>query len=191
MVFSECAKAAKGDDPGGIVDKRDEEGLSAPAPVGDLRSVHDVAHPQLAGVAEGESSPVGGDGVTGAFVEQALAREQAVHGGGGKRVGDAALACDANQGVDRECALLGLECDEPLGDLGGQAPGLAAVGAGLGVQRLEPAGAIHAEPVAHRLDGDAGAAGAGDDVGALGLLVQGAPDLSAPSGRRSTSAMRP
>ena len=69
-----------------MIDKRDEEGLSAPAPVGDLRSVHDIAHPQLAGVAEGESSPVGSDGVAGVFVEQALARKQAVHGGGRKRV---------------------------------------------------------------------------------------------------------
>ena len=65
------------------------------------------------------------------------------------------------------------------GDLGGQAPGLAAVGAGLGVQRLEPAGAIELEPVAHRLDGDAGAASAWDDVGVLGFLVEGAADVSA------------
>ena len=88
---------------------------------------------------------------------------------------DAALACDANQGIDRECGLLGLEGDEQFGDLGGQAPGLTAVGAGLRIQRLEPAGAIETEPVAHRLDGDAGAPGPGDGVGALGFLVQGAP----------------
>ena len=85
-VFGE-GEGGEGDDPGGIVDEGDEEGLSALAPVADLGSVHDVGHPQLAGVAEGESSPVGGDGVAGAFVEQAFAREQAVHGRGGKRVG--------------------------------------------------------------------------------------------------------
>ena len=92
---------------------------------------------------------------------------------------DAALACDVDEGVDRKRGVVGFERDEELGDLGGQAPGLAAVGAALRVQRLEPAGAIHAEPVAHRLDGDAGASRPGDDVGALGFLVQGAPDLSA------------
>ena len=172
-------EGGEGDDPGGIVDEGDEVGLSALAPVADLGSVHDIAHPQLAGVAEGESSPVGGDGVAGVFVEQALAREQAVHGGGGEGVIDAALACDANQGIDRECGLLGLERDEQLGDLGGQAPGLAAVGAGLRIQRLEPAGAIETEPVAHGLHGDAGAPGPGDGVGALGFLVQCAADLSA------------
>ena len=92
---------------------------------------------------------------------------------------DAALACDANQGVDRQCGLLGLERNEQLGDLGGQAPGLAAVGAGLRIQRLEPAGAIETEPVAHGLHGDPGTPGPGDGVGALGFLVQGAADLSA------------
>ena len=85
-------EGGEGEDAGGIVDKRDEEALSAPAPVADLRPVHHIAHPQLAGVAEGEASPVGGGGVAGVFVEQALAREQAVHGGGGERVVDAALA---------------------------------------------------------------------------------------------------
>ena len=39
---------------------------------------------------------------------------------------------------------------------------MTAVGAGLGVQRLEPAGAIQAEPVAHGLDGDTGAPGPGE-----------------------------
>ena len=172
-------EGGEGNHPGGVVDERDEEGLSAPAPVGDLRPVHDIAHPQRAGVAVGEASPVGGDGGAGASVEQALAREQPVHRRGGERVLDAAFLCGADEGFDRQCGLLGLECDEQLGDLGGQSPGLAAVGAGLRIQRLEPAGAIETQPVAHRLDGDAGAPRPWDDVGALGLLVEGAAGLAA------------
>ena len=38
-------EGGEGDDPGGVVDEREEEGPSAPAPVADLRSVHDIAHP--------------------------------------------------------------------------------------------------------------------------------------------------
>ena len=91
-------EGGEGDDAGGIVDKRNQEGLSAPAPVAHLRSVHHIAHPQLAGVAVGEPSPVGGDGLTGARVEQALAREQPVYGRGGERVLDAALAGGADEG---------------------------------------------------------------------------------------------
>ena len=99
----------EGDDAGGVVDKRDEEGLAAPARVADLGAVHHIAHPKLAGVAEGESSPVGGDGLTGAFVEQALTREQPVHGRGGKRVVDAALAGGLDECFDRARGLLGLQ----------------------------------------------------------------------------------
>ena len=79
-----------------------EEGLAAPAPVTDLRSVHDVAHPQLSGIAEGESSPVGRGGRAGTPVEQALGREQPVHRGGSKRVVDAARAGGLDELVDRE-----------------------------------------------------------------------------------------
>ena len=119
--------------------------------------MHDIAHPQLAGVAEGEASPVGGGGLAGALVEQPLAREQPVRRGGGEWVVDTALAGGADEGFDRQCGLLGVERDEQLRDLGGQSPGLGAVGAGLRIQRLERAVAIQTEPVAHRLDGDAGA----------------------------------
>ena len=52
-------EGGEGDDAGGIVDERDEEGFSAPAPVAHLRPVHHVAHRKRAGVAQGESSPVG------------------------------------------------------------------------------------------------------------------------------------
>ena len=54
--------------------------------VPDLWPVHDVAHPQLAGVAEREAAAVGA--VRGLSVEQALAAEQPVHGRGGERVVD-------------------------------------------------------------------------------------------------------
>ena len=171
MVFSAKAKAAKAMTRRSIVEKRDEEGLAAPAPITDLGAVHDVAHPQLPGIAEGESSPVGRGGLAGTPVEQALAREQPVHRGGSKTVVDAARAGGLDELVDRHRGVLGLELDEALCDLGGQAPGLAAVGAALRVQRLEPAGAIHTQPIAHRLRGDPGAPGAGDGVGALGPLA--------------------
>ena len=85
-------EGGEGDDTGGIVDEGDEEGLATPAAVTGLRPVHDIAHPHLPGIPEGEPSPVGGDGLTGALVEQALTREQPVHRGGGKGMVDAALA---------------------------------------------------------------------------------------------------
>ena len=85
---------------------------------------------------------------------------------------DAVRAGGLDELIDRQRGVLGLDLDESLGDLGGHAPGLAAVGAALRVQRLEPAGAVHAQPIAHRLRGDPGAPGAGDGVGALGLLAQ-------------------
>ena len=64
-----------------------------------------------------------GVGLAGVFVEQALAREQPVHGRGGKGVVDAALAGGADEGFDRERGVLGLERDEQLGDLGGRRRG--------------------------------------------------------------------
>ena len=56
-TFSAVAKAAKGDDAGGVVDEGDEGALSPRSPVAELGPVHDIAHPQLAGVAEGEAAP--------------------------------------------------------------------------------------------------------------------------------------
>ena len=116
-------EGGEGEDAGGVVDERDEEGLSAPASVAHLRPVHHVAHPQLAGVAEGEASPVGGDGLTGALVEQPFAREQPVHGGGGERVVDAALAGGADEGFDRERGVLGLERESSSATSGGRRRG--------------------------------------------------------------------
>ena len=82
-------EGGEGDDAGGVVDEGDEVGLAAATAVPDLWPVHDVAHPQLAGVAEGEAAAVGA--VRGLSVEQALAAEQPVHGRGGERVVDAVL----------------------------------------------------------------------------------------------------
>ena len=107
-------EGGEGEHAGGIVDEGHEEGLSAPAPIADLRSVHDIAHPQLAGVAEGEASPVDGDGLAGAFVEKAFAREQPMHRRGSQRALDPALARRADEGVDRERGLLGLQPHEQL-----------------------------------------------------------------------------
>ena len=132
-------EGGEGDGPGGVVDERDEVGLSPSTPIADLGAVHDIALPALAGVAEGEPAPVGGDGFIGMLVEESFAREQPVHGRGREGVLDAALASGLDEGIDRQRAVLGLERDELLGDLGGQAPGLAPVGAALWVQGVEPA----------------------------------------------------
>ena len=170
-------EGGEGEHAGGIVDEGHEEGLSASAPIADLRSVHDIAHPQLAGVAEGEASPVDGDGLAGAFVEKAFAREQPMHCRGSQRALDPALARCADEGVDRERGLLGLQPHEQLGDVGGQhvggqAAGPAAVDTGLRIQRLEAAAAVQRQPIADGLGGDAGAPRAGDGVGVVGLLTQ-------------------
>ena len=132
-------EGGEGNRPGGIVDECNEVGLSPSAPVAHGGAVHDIALPALAGVAEGEPAPVGGDGVIGVFVEESFAREQPVHGRGREGVVDAALAGGLDEGVDRQRGVLGLERDELLGDLWRQAPGLAAVGACLRVQGVEAA----------------------------------------------------
>ena len=79
VVFSAWAKAAKGMTRVASSMNAMRKDFAAPAPVAHLRPVHHVAHRKLAGIAEGKSSPVGGDGLAGARVEQALAREQPVH----------------------------------------------------------------------------------------------------------------
>ena len=96
-------EGGEGEHAGGIVDEGHEEGLSASAPIADLRSVHDIAHPQLAGVAEGEASPVDGDGLAGAFVEKAFAREQPMHRRGSQRALDSKRTLSASNSVRSEC----------------------------------------------------------------------------------------
>ena len=83
-------EGGEGDDAGCVVDEGDEVGLAAGFAVADFGPVHDVAHPQLAGVPEGEAAAVGA--AWGFFVEQAVAAEQPVHGRGGERVVDALLS---------------------------------------------------------------------------------------------------
>ena len=68
-------EGGEGDDAGGVVDEGNEVGLAPALAEPDLGPVHDVAHPQLAGVAEGEAAAVGA--VRGLLVEQAPAAEEA------------------------------------------------------------------------------------------------------------------
>ena len=184
-------EGGEGEHAGGIVDEGHEEGLSASAPIADLRSVHDIAHPQLAGVAESEASPVDGDGLAGAFVEKAFAREQPMHRRGSQRALDPALARRADEGVDRERGLLGLQPHEQLGDIGGQTARPAAVDTGLRIQRLEAAAAVQRQPVADGLGGNAGAPRAGDGVGVVGLLTQPLADARCARGEMGEVGNQP
>ena len=88
------AKGAVRHQPGGVIEESDEVGLAPDARVRHQHAgaVHDVAHPQLAGVGEVELAAlgVGGGlgqqiGVASAFADQAGAAEQPVYGGGGQR----------------------------------------------------------------------------------------------------------
>ena len=166
-----------GDDAGGVVDEGGQVGLAASAAVRDGRAVHDVAHPQFAGVAVGEA-PAVGDRLVGVAVEESLAGEQAVDGGRREMdvVGDAPTAGVVDDGAHGECGVGGLDGDQLFGDLGGQPAGAAAVGARPGMQGVEAAAAVEAHPVAEGLGGDAGAVGAGDVVVAFGLGAQPGAD---------------
>ena len=160
---------------GGVVEEGDEVGLAPGAPGdGHGRTMHDIAHPQLAGVREGEAAPIGGRGGIGALAHQALAREQAMHARHGQHqlVGQrSAGACLRDDAAHRQCRVLLLDRDQQLGHVVGDLARPAAVGTRLGAQRIEAAGAVALEPVADGLGGDAGAGGAGDGVLAHRLLV--------------------
>ena len=101
----------------------------------------DVAHPQLAGLLEGEAAAVGAVGRL--LVEQALAAEEPVHGGRGERMIHTVLAGLLDDPAHRPCRIVGLQLDEVRGDLGRKPPGLPPVGSRLGVERIEPAVAVH------------------------------------------------
>ena len=154
----------------GVVDEGDEVGLAPGSPVPDLGSVHDVAHPQLAGVFEGEAAAVGTVGRL--LVEQALAAEEPVHGGRGERMIHAALAGLLDDPAHRPCRIVGLQLDELRGDLGRKPPGLPPVGARLGVERIEAAVAVALDPPPDRVGGDMGPVASGDGVGLAGLVAQ-------------------
>ena len=104
---------------------------------------------------------------------------------------DPALARRADEGVDRERGLLGLQPHEQLGDIGGQTARPAAVDTGLRIQRLEAAAAVQRQPIADGLGGDAGAPRAGDGVGVVGLLTQPLADARCARGRWARSAISP
>ena len=131
--------------------------------------MHDVAHPQLAGVAEGEAAAVGA--VRGLLVEQAPAAEEPMHGRGGERVIDAAVSSCPDDGAHRPGGVVGLERNEALGDLGRQAAGLSPVGARLGVEGLEAAVAVEPDPPPDGFGGDVGPVASGDGVGLAGLVA--------------------
>ena len=65
--------------------------------------------------------------------------------------------------------MLGFDGYQQLGNVRRQPPGLAAVGARLGIEGIEAALPVVVQPVADGLGGDVGALGAGDGVLLLGL----------------------
>ena len=166
-----------GDDAGGVVDEGDQIGLAAPAAVGDGRAVHDVAHPQLAGVPVGEAAAVGG-GPARVAVEEPLAGEQPVDRRGREMdvVRHALPPRLVDHGAHGEGGAGGLYGDQQFGGLRGQPAGTAAVGARPGMQGVEAAAPVEAHPVAEGLGGDPGAVRAGDVVDASGLVAQPGAD---------------
>ena len=163
-------EGGKRDDAGGVVDEGDEVGLAPGSAVSDLGPVHDVAHPQLAGLLEGEAAAVGA--VRRLLVEQALAAEEPMHGGRGERMIDTVVAGLLDDPAHRPCRIAGLQLDELRGDLGRQPPRLPPVGARLGVKRVEAAVAVALDPPPDRVGGDMGPVAPGDGVGLAGLVAQ-------------------
>ena len=79
-------KGGVGHDPGGIVDEGDQVGLALGTIAHqDARPVHHIAHPHLPGLGEGEAAPILIARVVLGFVHQAMAGQQAMHGGGRQR----------------------------------------------------------------------------------------------------------
>ena len=70
-----------------------------------------------------------------------------------------------------EVGLSSMSAMRRVASSGGHAPGLAAVGARVGVQRLEAAIAVELAPVADGVGGNSGAGGAGDGLGLGGLVA--------------------
>ena len=170
-------EGGEGDDAGGVVDEGDQVGLAAAAAVGDGRAVHDVAHPQLAGVSVGEAPSVG-HRLLGPPVEEAFAGEQAVDGRRREIQvrGDITPAGGVDDGAHGEGRVAGLDGDQEFGDVRRHAAGAAPVAAGPGMQGVEAALAVALEPVADGLGGDAGARRAGDVVVLGGLGAQPSAD---------------
>src|SRR6266545_4357478 len=164
-----------GDHPRRVVDERDEVRLALLAGDGDGRAVHDVAHPQVARLLEGEAPVVLGRRLARLLRHEPGAGEQPVYRArrewqalgdlpGGDRLADDEL--------DRELALLVLDRDEEVRDLPRQGVRLTVVGAHPGLKRAEAALAVGPEPEADRLGRDPRAERPGDPVVDVGLLPE-------------------
>ena len=194
-MFSAKAKAANGTTPGGVVDKRDEVGLAALSAIGNGGAVHDIAHPQFAGVAgrlKRRRSAVGASRLP--LVEEPFAGEQAMDGRRGEMdIGrEVALAGGVDHAAHGQGRVVLLDRDQQFGDVRRHAAGATAVAAVLRIESVEAALAVKGEPVAHGLGGDAGTHGAGDDVVLLGLGAQSRADAGRPGGPGLTrSAITP
>ena len=136
--------------------------------------MHDIAHPQLPGLGEGEAAPVGVRLFAPGLVHQAMAGEQAVDRR--QRQGEIlrdllAGACLADEQLHRKLGVTLLDLQQHVDDLRGQRTRLAAVGARLGQERIEAPASIQFQPVAQRLGGHPGGGAPGDGVRAGGLLL--------------------
>ena len=164
------------DHPRGIVDKGDQVGLALD-PFADhhARPMHDVAHPQLARVGEGEAAPVMITAIAGGLVHQPMAGQQSMHGRGRQRqfVGHLGqCACFADDQLHGERGIALLDPQQRLGHRRRQLAHLAAIGARFRQQRIEAALAVRLQPVAHGLLGHPRAAAEGDGVVLRGFLCQ-------------------
>ncbi len=75
-----------GDDPRSIVEEGDQIGLATSSVADqDFGAVHDIAHPQLAGLLEGEAAPITLGACLARDVHQSMAHEQPMDGGGRQR----------------------------------------------------------------------------------------------------------
>ena len=169
---SEKPNAAVRHHAGGVVDERDEQRRAALAPVGDLRSVHDICHPQRPGIAIAEAAPIRARGQPGGRRQRPGAGQQPVHGGRRQRLLDPRLAGGLDDLAHGAGGFVALQLNQPFGHRVGQHPDLATVGAPLRVQRLEAALAVAVQPFAYRLRRDPLTARAGDGVGARGLVLK-------------------
>ena len=156
------------DDPGRVVDEGDQVGLALGALSDqDTGAVHDITHPQLPGLGEGEAAAVMIARLLLGLIHQAMAGEQAVHGRGRQRqvcghLGGLSGLADDQLHREFRVGLLGRE--QRLDHRRGQGAGLAAVGACFGQQGVEAATAVRLEPIAQRLGRHPGAGAAGDAV---------------------------
>ena len=112
-------KCAVGNHAGGIVEEGDEIALAPCAPGDcDAGTMHDIAHPELAGMDEGEAPPILVTHLGARFVHQTCTTQEAVHGGGRQRARfgrRTAVLHGANQLRDREVGLLVLQAHQCIG----------------------------------------------------------------------------